>query len=264
MLDDEDVLRWTLASRAFRKYGQLSGRHVVPHCDLEITDNFDLSSPKGKLRSIAGFTNLFAIYGSAHFLGWVTLFSSTIEQFLWRWSAIYIATFGLLWFAVLLVGKRIADRAGISKWADFVGGVCVVGFVLAHIVYVLASGYILAESFIQLRYLDPKAYLLPSGPIYFPHFSRSCLREFPALQKRTKYHPSEWRVLGRYSPIICALSDTPLSWRIVSRCSTSCVPSIVRHAKSARRGEMPWPCPEVQTADCCLKIQILDARCASQ
>ena len=41
----------------------------------------------------------------------------------------------------------------------------------AALPYIVNSGYLLFESFRQLLYLEPAAYVLPNWPNYWPHFS---------------------------------------------------------------------------------------------
>lgn len=173
MLDAEDVLRWTLASQAVRKYGLLDVQkdkpYVIPHSPMLLIDS-DIKGIRGLYISLL-FISLFAIYGSTHLLGWDAPFPNTTEKLLWRCSAIYIASFPLLGLVIACFTDWIIDHARHSILWRSTTLSAQVALISLPVLYAVASSCILVESFIQLWYLDPKAYLLPTFSNYFPHFS---------------------------------------------------------------------------------------------
>jgi hypothetical protein len=110
------------------------------------------------------------VYGLAHFLAWDDQFPTPLERVLWLVSSFVVTCSGLAAvFAVLVLiwldGNDIAIKSIISF------PIATVGFMIVPLAHILASGFLIVESFRQLAFLDSAAYRLPSWSIYWPHLS---------------------------------------------------------------------------------------------
>jgi hypothetical protein len=109
------------------------------------------------------------LYGLVHFLAWGDQFPTPLECLLWRVSSFVVTCSGFVDIYVgmiltLLQLYRIVPGSTASvlwRW------ICV----LIPFVYLLASGFLIVESFRQLFFLDPAAYQLPSWTNYWPHLT---------------------------------------------------------------------------------------------
>ena len=110
------------------------------------------------------------LYGVIHFVAWSDQFPTTLEALLWHISTVVVTCSGFLGVIVVWCATKVDDG-----WPNFV--VFLVLFILGlsgliiPISHMLASGFLIAESFRQLFFLDPAAYQLPSWSNYWPHFS---------------------------------------------------------------------------------------------
>ena len=108
------------------------------------------------------------LHGPIHFLAWNGNFPTPLERLLWRVSSIVATCSGLVGAYVLFFLWKLDDLSN-SKYRLYV-----VADILSAVipgVHVLASGFLLIESFRQLLFLDPTAYELPSWANYWPHIS---------------------------------------------------------------------------------------------
>ena len=101
------------------------------------------------------------LYGLVHFLAWSDNFPTLLEGLLWRASSLVVTCSGLIGTLVVIS----LERANIAD--TFVSIIVATG----GIAHVLASGFLIGESFRQLFFLDPAAYQLPSWSNYWPHLS---------------------------------------------------------------------------------------------
>ena len=112
------------------------------------------------------------LYGPIHFLAWNDNFPTSMERLFWRVSSIVVTCSGLGAICVaiffMILGVCLPCLPFKFKFDDL-------GFVLSIFVipamHMLASGYLLVESFRQLASLDSTAYQLPSWSYYWPHIS---------------------------------------------------------------------------------------------
>jgi len=120
------------------------------------------SSSAEKAKSMAIYAALSPIvYGLIHSLAWSGQFPTALERSLWRASSFIVTCSGLvgvflLWSSVWLDGV-LKSKYGLDDIAVIF--VCVI-----PVVHMLASGFLIVESFRQLYFLDPAAYQLPSWP----------------------------------------------------------------------------------------------------
>ena len=183
LLDEMDVHRWTLASEALQWYSRNempvsdNYAYVVPHAELQASADTNLGLA-GVWRPGIAASLLAAIYGCPHFLGWNTVFPTLAQKILWRCATILITSVGAIGGIAgvgirFFVGFKEARRpAELPTPEGHKGSLAEHASILSlALLYVSASVYIVVESFIQLFYLSPKAYILPSWSNYFPHFS---------------------------------------------------------------------------------------------
>jgi len=109
------------------------------------------------------------LYGLVHFLAWGDRFPTPLEQLLWRVSSLVVTCSGLAEAFALAIGGWLGDMNKISGIITIV----FMGLVLTMVpfAHILASGFLIVESFRQLSFLDSAAYQLPSWSNYWPHFS---------------------------------------------------------------------------------------------
>jgi hypothetical protein len=109
------------------------------------------------------------LYGLVHFLAWGDQFPTSMERLFWRVSSFVVTCSGLVGTLVMLIMKFILDWLGVGRRVLL--SILGINFVIFFFVHVLASGFLIAESFRQLFFLNPAAYQLPSWTNYWPHFS---------------------------------------------------------------------------------------------
>ena len=104
------------------------------------------------------------LYGLVHFLAWNEHFSTPLESFLWHASSFVVTCSGLVGMFLIYSTKHRSESYQ-SPYELLVMPVCIFIIPLVH---VLASGFLIVESFRQLFFLDPAAYQLPSWSQYWP------------------------------------------------------------------------------------------------
>jgi len=108
------------------------------------------------------------LYGLVHFLAWNDNFPTPLEQLLWRASSFVVAFSGLVGATVLFGLNKLDDILHSGPIVQIPMTIISLVVIAAHMV---ASGFLIAESFRQLFFLDSTAYQLPSWSIYWPHVS---------------------------------------------------------------------------------------------
>jgi len=110
------------------------------------------------------------LYGLVHFLAWGDRFPTPLERVLWRVSSFVVTCSGLVNVSVILFLTWLENRAIVSDSKS--GGLTIsICFVIVPFTHILASGFLVVESFRQLPFLDSAAYGLPSWSNYWPHLS---------------------------------------------------------------------------------------------
>ena len=110
------------------------------------------------------------LYGAIHFLAWGDQVPTTLEALLWRMSSVVVTCSGFLAVTVVwCLGKVDDDWPKLVFMPIFL--ILVLSGLITPIFHMLASGFLIAESFRQLFFLKPAAYQLPSWSNYWPHFS---------------------------------------------------------------------------------------------
>jgi len=144
----------------FRKRGQI----LVPG-----TIRIGLSGNGGVVSAAITTAISPILYGLVHFLAWGDRFPTTLERLLWQVSSLVVTCSGLAEVFVVAATAWSGDSSTISgKTISVFMALMVTIIPLAHI---LASGFLIVESFRQLSFLDSAAYQLPSWSNYWPHFS---------------------------------------------------------------------------------------------
>jgi hypothetical protein len=109
------------------------------------------------------------LYGLVHFLAWNDHFPTPLERLLWRVFSIIVTCSGLVGVLVLWPISWM-DQALNSRYRlDVIAAIMFI--VVIQTGHVVASGFLLVESFRQLFFLDSAAYQLQSWSIYVPHLA---------------------------------------------------------------------------------------------
>ena len=106
-------------------------------------------------------------YGLVHLLAWSNKFPTTFERLLWRVSSFAITCSGIVGIPLLWTFVWFYQRPNTRISLDVLAAIISV----IPVVHILASGFLMVESFRQVFFLDPAAYQLPSWSIYLPHLS---------------------------------------------------------------------------------------------
>lgn len=115
-----------------------------------------------------GLTSLCpAIFGAIHVASWNIRLLSNVEQWLWRASALYCCTAGLLFIplgGIFLIWLRLswsrqATVGTVTEWTAYV----------IILLYVLVRLFMIAEVFASLRALPPSAYESVHWSSFIPH-----------------------------------------------------------------------------------------------
>ena len=115
------------------------------------------------------------LYGGLHATAWNEYFPSTIEQWLWRSSAIYIGFCGGLWIVINYTAQKWAPLNRFwDGWVDGKKGWlhnALIGTLVATcgLAFILARAYIVLEAFVSIRALPRAAYETPRWSQILPH-----------------------------------------------------------------------------------------------
>ena len=126
------------------------------------------SSPIGSMFTIMAIPPV--IYGLVHFLAWNDHFPTPLERLLWRVTSSVVTGSGLVLVSWIYFLSWLSSNKLISQSTQRVLGDSI-GLIIIPFVHVLASGFLVVESFRQLFFLDPAAYQLPSWSTYWPRLS---------------------------------------------------------------------------------------------
>ena len=108
-------------------------------------------------------------YGSIYFLAWNGNFPTPMEQLLWRVSSMVITCSGLVGVSVLYFLEELNVLSKSRLKLDVLANIMSVAVIPA--IHILASGFLIVESFRQLSFLDSSAYAAPSWAQFWPRIS---------------------------------------------------------------------------------------------
>ncbi|KLO07654.1 hypothetical protein SCHPADRAFT_945100 [Schizopora paradoxa] len=172
-----DVNRWLMASNAMKRYGvnlktlvdeiPSSQPYVLPKSTMQASSDTKARSPKGIAVTNAATVLLTVAFGLPHFLGWNVDFPSLTERTLWRIATVTVTSWGVGMCILAVMGISVRWWFDASPW-DRRGEALFVA--CGSAVYSTAAGFLLIESVVQLFFLPPAAYNLPSWSNYWPHF----------------------------------------------------------------------------------------------
>ena len=109
------------------------------------------------------------VFGPIHFLAWYDTFPTPMEQLLWYVSSAVVTCSGLMGVCLLLFVMMLHQLSDSNRGLEQLANVITVAVVPA--IHMLASGFLIVESFRQLAYLDPPSYQVPSWANYWPRTS---------------------------------------------------------------------------------------------
>lgn len=108
-----------------------------------------------------------ALFGAIHVASWNIKLLTNVEQWLWRASALYCCTAGLIFNALIMFNVVCEDYFHFSEATlDTMYALTVVAFVT---VYVIARLYMIVEVFLSLRALPASAYESVQWSSFVPH-----------------------------------------------------------------------------------------------
>ena len=192
----QEMIRWRLAADAVRSYPVIRERFgtgtkmavednaddwVQPITEELLTTSVSNWPNEDFLRGtgglIMGMVLWFAsmAFGAVHIAAWNDYFPSKVEALVWRLSAIYIASSGLLWLLINLLAHQfpaiddywervLALRASRVSFV-VLGSLCFI----CGAAYGFARIYLVIEAFISIRELPSGAYLTPDWTVVIPH-----------------------------------------------------------------------------------------------
>ncbi|KAL9581971.1 MAG: hypothetical protein Q9212_003572 [Teloschistes hypoglaucus] len=220
----EDIARRRLALEAIKRYdleGDLRSRHQIatsgrtfikalnlriplvdavrdnhlnPRVELRARNAVVTIAPSGLFQ---GFAVSGALYGGLHLAAWAAPFPSSLEELLWKISAISVTCTGLFLLTIAMIVNTkscrliLADVSSIiarrplrypsrsQKLVAYVTatGICLLGCIIAPclpfswILYLLSRGFLVVESFKDVAYLPAASFETPNWSSYVPHIA---------------------------------------------------------------------------------------------
>jgi hypothetical protein len=141
-----------------------SARYVKGSSSIEST-----SHPYYEFTTVAISPTL---YGLIHFLAWSGQFPTPLEHLFWRISSVVVLCSGLTAVISLIMGGYLENLTRNNTAIKIiVVALKLLTFPITPFAHVLASGFLVGESFRQLFFLEPAVYQLPSWSNYWPHLS---------------------------------------------------------------------------------------------
>jgi len=108
------------------------------------------------------------LYGLVHFLAWNDNFPTPLERVFWRASSFVVTCSGFAGVFVFWPSVMLDDFLRSLRLDRLM---FYMSFFVIPAIHMLASGFLIVESFRQLCFLDSTAYQLPSWSNYWPHLS---------------------------------------------------------------------------------------------
>ena len=133
--------------------------------------NFEKKSSSERSLSLLAAAISSLLYGPFHFLAWNHNLPTSMERLLWRVSSIVVTCSGPVFAFVLAFFIILKEVLRFKPRFIFEVLGIILSFVVIPATHMLASGYLIGESFRQLASLDSTAYQLPSWSYYWPHIS---------------------------------------------------------------------------------------------
>ena len=189
VLSETDQYCWLLASKGLTKYGwslvtyddestdARSPKEYLADCNERMLVDRVGDIPRIETLSgviivatlaIAGF-----LYGGVHLAAWHTIFKTKIEEYLWKISAISLAASGPIGVCVIFIFRswKIEREYDMSLGRFLLTSLLMFLLPAVGVVYVVARVYLIAESFINLMYLEASVFVVPNWLQYFPHIT---------------------------------------------------------------------------------------------
>ena len=192
-----DIRRWQLAVAAIQQYPAVAARLITTPSSCAITNQYEETynfhteelvteyssnwPSEHLLRGTGGLVmgmilwSASMAFGAIHLLAWHDHFPSVAEGWLWRASALCIASSGGIWILINLLAKifpwvdRFWDSVVALKVNPIAGGVLVILCGFCGTAYVASRLYLVIEAFISIRALPQRAYDTPDWSQVIPH-----------------------------------------------------------------------------------------------
>ena len=121
--------------------------------------HLDISYPYDDFVAAGLFALCTALFGAIHVASWNIILLSNVEQWLWRTSALYCCTAGII-YTVL---EYLLDSV---SWNEVIPGLTTL---VMGLLYVIARLYMIVEVFLSLRALPHSAYEAVRWSSFVPH-----------------------------------------------------------------------------------------------
>ena len=139
------------------------------HHSILVPGSFSTKSSGGALLVPIATAISPMFYGPIYFMAWNGNFPTPMERLLWRVSSMVITFSGLVGVSVIyfLMGLNVLSKSRLKL--DVLANIMSVAVIPA--IHILASGFLIVESFRQLSFLDSSAYEVVSWANYWPRLA---------------------------------------------------------------------------------------------
>lgn len=185
-----DLRRWTLTSRAIRRFGisendSKLGDAVQPISTSKMEYSVTLDHISGRPFRILHLTVAIAGYGGIHILAWNHSFPSTLCEVVWRCSTVFLTAVGVaqsfrgVTMTILQARQDVTARttkttrlgSKLEYYTDMLNLFKVIAFDSPMYGYAIAGLLIWVVCFIDFAHLPPEAFLDISWSKFIPHFA---------------------------------------------------------------------------------------------
>ncbi|KAJ4371157.1 hypothetical protein N0V83_004373 [Neocucurbitaria cava] len=179
-LDQNDMRRWEFAERALLKYHTDAWRGTINNFVVDCNKSMlvdrvgDIPEISTVSRGAIFATFAFAgfLYGGVHLAAWSNAFRSDTEAWLWKISAVILASSGPL--SIPFIVAEALWNFNSSSHGSLKGiyaGAILILIPICGIVYCACRVYLVVESFLNLTHLEESTFMVPRWSQYFPHIT---------------------------------------------------------------------------------------------
>ncbi|KAF1845007.1 uncharacterized protein K460DRAFT_416340 [Cucurbitaria berberidis CBS 394.84] len=174
LLDENDMRRWEFAEKATLKY--YPSNTFLGKCHekmlVDRVDDVPKMSTVSRGAMLATFAFAGFLYGGVHLIAWNNSFRSDAEAYIWKISAIILASSGPLAVPFIFAEALWGNIGGDSgTWRGIYAGAILILIPVCGIVYSACRVYLIVESFWNLTHLEESTFVVPNWSQYFPHIT---------------------------------------------------------------------------------------------